>query len=266
MTEDRKLKVFLCHSRDDKPKVRELYRRLVNDGFDAWLDEEKLIPGQEWDLEIRKAVRTADVVLVCLSSGSATKAGYIQKEIRFALDIADEQPEGTIYLIPTRLEDCSVPSRLSRWQWVDLFNFNGYEKIRTALKTRTNHLGIPYKNITTEEELLNAAIVLTRGEEKITVSLLQRKLRIGYTRARYVLDALAQKGFVPLDSSREAYHSFEPQMVRVSAGKFLMGSSPEQAKQAIKDGADKFWVEFERPQHDVELSEYSVGKYPITNR
>ena len=124
MTKVRKLKVFLCHSRDDKPKVRELYRRLVDDGFDAWLDEEKLMPGQDWDLEIRKAVRNADVVLVCLSNGSTTKAGYVQKEIRFALDIADEQPEGAIYLIPTRLEDCSVPSRLSRWQWVDLFNFS----------------------------------------------------------------------------------------------------------------------------------------------
>jgi formylglycine-generating enzyme required for sulfatase activity len=46
----------------------------------------------------------------------------------------------------------------------------------------------------------------------------------------------------------------------------LMGSSHEQAKQAIKDGADKFWVEFEQPQHEVELSGYSIGKYPITNR
>ena len=39
MPENRKLKVFLCHSKDDKPKVRELYRRLVADGFDAWLVE-----------------------------------------------------------------------------------------------------------------------------------------------------------------------------------------------------------------------------------
>jgi hypothetical protein len=134
MKQNRQLKVFLCHSKEDKPRIRELYHRLIADGFDAWLDEEKLIPGQDWDLEIRNAVRGADVVLVCLSKGSTTKTGYVQKEIRFALDIADEQPEGAIYLIPTRLEDCSVPPRLSKWQWVDLFNFNGYEKIRTALK------------------------------------------------------------------------------------------------------------------------------------
>jgi formylglycine-generating enzyme required for sulfatase activity len=264
MAENRRLKVFLCHSKEDKPKVRELYRQLVADSFDAWLDEENLLPGQDWDLEIRNAVKDADVVLVCLSKGSTTKAGYVQKETRFALDIADEQPEGAIYLIPTRLEDCSVPSRLSRWQWVDLFNFNGYEKIRTALKTRANHLGIPYTNITTEEEYLNAAIALTKGEEKITISLLQRKLRIGYTRAVRILDAMVQKGFV--DSDNETHLFLEPQMLRIPAGNFLMGSSPEQAEQAIKDGADKSWVEREQPQHEVELSEYSIGKYPITNR
>ena len=125
MPENRKLKVFLCHSKDDKTKVRELYRRLVADGFDAWLDEEKLIPGQEWDLEIRKAVRDSDVVVVCLSNSSVTKAGYVQKEIRFALDVADEQPEGAIFIVPARLESCQVPNRLGKWQWVNLFESTG---------------------------------------------------------------------------------------------------------------------------------------------
>jgi len=67
----------------------------------------------------------------------------------------------------------------------------------------------------------------------------------------------------PAEVSRQA---FEPQIVRIPAGKFLMGSPPEQAEQAIKDGADKDWIERERPQHEVELSEYSIGKYPVTNR
>ena len=59
---------------------------------------------------------------------------------------------------------------------------------------------------------------------------------------------------------------FEPQMVRIPAGKFLMGSTKEQAAQAIKDGLDKKYAEWEQPQHMVELSEYSIGRYPITNR
>lgn len=71
------LHVFLCHASGDKPAVRELYRRLCAEGIDAWLDEEKLLPGQNWQLEIPRAVRTADVVVVCLSRGSVSKAGYV---------------------------------------------------------------------------------------------------------------------------------------------------------------------------------------------
>ncbi len=70
----------------------------------------------------------------------------------------------------------------------------------------------------------------------------------------------------PTPSVEAARLVFEPQMVKIPAGKFLMGSTKEQAAQAIKDGADKNWVEWEQPQHTVELSEYSIGKYPITNR
>jgi formylglycine-generating enzyme required for sulfatase activity len=58
---------------------------------------------------------------------------------------------------------------------------------------------------------------------------------------------------------------FEPQLVRVPAGTFLMGSTPQQAQQAIKDGADKNWVAWEQPQHEMTLSEYSIGKYLVTN-
>lgn len=144
MTENRKLKVFLCHSKDDKPRVRKLYSRLTDDGFDVWLDEEKLLPGQDWDLEIRKAVRNSDTVIVCLSESSTTKEGYIQKEIRFALDIADEKPEGTIFFIPARLEVCDVPDRISRFQWVNIFDKSGYSKLTESLRIRMNDLNIRF--------------------------------------------------------------------------------------------------------------------------
>ena len=134
------LRAFLCHSTGDKQPVRDLYKKLTNDGFIPWLDEENLLPGQDWDAEIRKAVRTSHVVIVCLSNASTTKAGYVQKEIKVALDVADEQPDGIIFIIPLRLEECTVPDRLKKWQWVDLFNPKGYQKLVVALKTRAADL------------------------------------------------------------------------------------------------------------------------------
>lgn len=143
MPELRPIKVFLCHATEDKPKVRALYRRLGADGAEVWLDEVSLLPGQDWRVEIPSAVRAADAVIVCLSSHAADKEGYIQKEIRFALDAADEKPDGTIYIIPAKLEDCRVPSRLAQWQWVNLFDADerGYDRLLASLRIRAGKVG-----------------------------------------------------------------------------------------------------------------------------
>ena len=144
---DRKLRVFLCHAKEDKPTVRELYRQLTAEGWmDVWLDEVKLLPGQEWDIEIEKAVEQADVVVVCLSTHSVDKEGYVQKELRFVLNIADEKPEGRIFVIPLRLDDCQVPRRIRAWQYVDYFPKHNqkwaYQRLLESLKLRAIKFGI----------------------------------------------------------------------------------------------------------------------------
>ena len=136
------LNVFLCHSSSDKPHIRKLFQRLRSAGVKPWLDEENLLLGQDWHYEIIKAVRNSHAVIVCLSKTSISKAGYIQKEIKYALDVADEQPEGTIFLIPLKLEECDTPDRLKRWQWVKLFDQGGYDKLLCSLNERARSLGM----------------------------------------------------------------------------------------------------------------------------
>ena len=134
------LKVFLCHGSEDKSAVRSLYAQLRAADLNPWLDEIDIAPGMEWDTAVRTAIHAADIVLACLSSTSVKKTGYVQKEIRFALDRADEKPEGTTYIIPVKLEECEVPSRLSRWQWVNLFEEQGYERLMSALREHARRL------------------------------------------------------------------------------------------------------------------------------
>ena len=155
MTETRKLRVFLCHSSQDKPIVRELYQRLNAEGWiDPWLDEEKLLPGQAWDLEIEKALEVSDAVIVCLSNHSTTKEGYIQKELRFVLDVADEKPEGTIFVIPLRLESCLLPRRLKMWHYLDFFPSDrqnwAFVRLLDSLKTRLENLATKSPNADVE--------------------------------------------------------------------------------------------------------------------
>jgi hypothetical protein len=138
----RQCRVFLCHSSGDKPAVRELYRQLREEGFDPWLDEKNILPGKDWEDEIVTAVQSADLVIVCLSKGSVAKTGFIQREIRMVLDLAEEQPEGKIFLIPARLEECDVPRRLARRQWVDLFDRDGYNRLLSAMWTAAESLDL----------------------------------------------------------------------------------------------------------------------------
>ncbi|MEW5941433.1 MAG: TIR domain-containing protein, partial [Chloroflexota bacterium] len=139
-TTDRPLNVFLCYARSDLDAVRGLYQRLTRDGIAAWFDKESLLPGQDWRLEIRRAVEKSDVVIVCLSKNFNT-AGFQQKEVRLALDTADEKPEGEIFIIPVRLEECDGPDSLTRWQWVDFFEKDGYRHLRRALEVRAQQIG-----------------------------------------------------------------------------------------------------------------------------
>ncbi|MEK7404874.1 MAG: SUMF1/EgtB/PvdO family nonheme iron enzyme [Acidobacteriota bacterium] len=205
------LKVLLCHASGDKAAVRQLYQRLRADGFDPWLDEEKLLPGQEWQLEIPKAVRQADIVVVCLSNSSITKEGYVQKEIKFALDAADEKPEGTIFLIPARLEDCRVPERLSEWQWVDLHEDRSYEKLRAALKLRAAGL---------ERAAHDASSVETTAE--ITPGTVTRNPKDGLEYV-WIPPGDFRMGSVPGD--QEAYDEEKPHAVRITKG-FWLGRTP----------------------------------------
>jgi hypothetical protein len=134
------LQVFLCHSKGDKPAVVALHARLRDDGYDPWLDVKKLVPGQDWQAEIKAAVKKSHVVIVCLSAGSITKAGFVQREIRFALDVAEEQPPGRIYIVPARLEECEVPELLAKYHWVDLFEDDGYDNLLKSLEMRAADL------------------------------------------------------------------------------------------------------------------------------
>jgi formylglycine-generating enzyme required for sulfatase activity len=147
MTTPRQLQVFLCHASQDKPKVRELYQRLESEMWiDPWLDVERLLPGQDWDLEIQKAIRAADIIIVFLSKESVAKEGYVQKEFRKALSYAEEKPEGMTYIIPLRLDDCETPTRFQQWQWVDYSAKNAWERLLQSLRLRADKLGIAHKS------------------------------------------------------------------------------------------------------------------------
>jgi hypothetical protein len=130
----RPLRIFLLHARRDEIAVYRLYRRLTRDGADVWLDREKLLPGQDWQYEIRNAIHSSDIVIACLSKQFNKQGGYRHEELRIAVEKASSLPESAIFLIPARLEPCDLPEPLRRWHCVDLFESDGYRSLICALR------------------------------------------------------------------------------------------------------------------------------------
>ena len=130
---DQPIGIFLSHVSEDKDKVRELNRQLQEGGFLTWFDEDSLLPGQTWDAEIQRSIRRAPLVIICISPHANAKVGYYQKEIKWALDRQDEQPEGGIFTIPVKLESCKIPDRLSGIQAANLYEDDGYTKVLKTL-------------------------------------------------------------------------------------------------------------------------------------
>lgn len=127
--------VFVSYAREDLDSIRELVRLLDEGGYHTWFDQRDLTAGEEWDLEIQKAIKSSKLFLACFSTNSVSKKGYFQKELRKGLEYLEMMPESTIFLVPVRLDMCQIPQRFSHLQWCDLFEDNGIEELLKALET-----------------------------------------------------------------------------------------------------------------------------------
>ena len=133
----KQLQIFLLYARGDQEAVRRLFQRMIKEGAEVWLDREKILPGQDWQYEIRRAIQGSDLVIVCLSRQFNKQGGYRHEELKIALAKARSLPEGRSFIIPVRLERCDLPASLRRWQRVDLFETYGYRKLVSALRSQT---------------------------------------------------------------------------------------------------------------------------------
>ena len=115
-------RVFLAYAKEDAAKVRKLSAALQQAGFEPWMDEQKLLPGQNWPRAIERAIELSDFVAGCFSRRSIARRGHFHAELAYALDVAKRVPQEEIFFIPVRLDACEVPLNITRSvHYVDLF-------------------------------------------------------------------------------------------------------------------------------------------------
>ena len=147
-SQTQEMNIFLSYARQDEIKAEELYKMLSNIGYTPWMDKKDILPGQNWKMVLTKTIKNSTFFLACLTKNSVSKRGIIQVEIKQALEIWRQKLEDDIYLIPVKLEECSVPEMLSDLQWVDLFKDDGFKHLTNAIKAGMKRYGIIHKTET----------------------------------------------------------------------------------------------------------------------
>jgi formylglycine-generating enzyme required for sulfatase activity len=113
--------VFLSHNGRDKPLVRALKQRLAEAGLKAWLDEDELRPGINWQPLLEAGIRSSKSIAVLI--GPDGLGPWEDEEMQGALKLAANDKRS---IIPTLLPGCpkqpELPMFLGIRTWVDLRN------------------------------------------------------------------------------------------------------------------------------------------------
>jgi len=152
-TADVKL-VFMSYATPDRERVLPFYEFLVAHGVDAWIDVKKLLPGQHWESEIRKALDRASLVTVFISENSVDRTGYVQKEMRIALEKLQERPLHQIYLIPVVLDRAATyPEQLKDLQYLSADDPECHPKLLESVNHQLKQAGLARAEVRRESEI-----------------------------------------------------------------------------------------------------------------
>jgi small GTP-binding protein len=128
--------VFLSHSSKDKPAVRDLARRLKDDGLRVWLDEWEIRPGDMIGLKIEQGLQQSRT-LVLVMSANAFASDWVTLERHTALfrDPTNAQRR----FIPLLLEDTEINDTLKQYAYVDWRQQSDeqYERLKAACRPPT---------------------------------------------------------------------------------------------------------------------------------
>ena len=126
-------KVFISYASEDYNSAKKIYDFLSCTNYEPWLDKEKILPGQDWDLEINDNLSAADFIIILISNTSLRKRGYIQKEYKVARSLMEYKLNNDIYIVPVTLEDKLTDLNFKHIQHIFIYDVYFEKKILDSL-------------------------------------------------------------------------------------------------------------------------------------
>jgi formylglycine-generating enzyme required for sulfatase activity len=209
--------VFISHAEEDADFAHRLAEDLKRLGVQVWIAPESILPGESWVDAIERGLSESSHVVIVLTPAALQAPGVkMERDIAITLALQDR-----IKVISLRVKPCEVPLVLSRYQMILAFQ----EDYEAGFRQLARVLGL---SVTPAE----SALPPRRAPQSVPVP------------------EAASPTVV------EQRQPFEPELIHVPAGEFLMGSDPNKDKEARSD---------EQPQHRLHLPDYAIAKTPVTN-
>ncbi len=131
------IKVFLSYSRADTGFALELVNALQACGFEAFIDQEDIAPGEPWEQRLRGLIESADTVVYILSPDSLTSV-HCSWEVTETLRLNKR----LIPVVWRPVPDGQVPEELSQLNYVF---FDGEKSFAAGLKDLSSALRVDHK-------------------------------------------------------------------------------------------------------------------------
>jgi len=150
---NQKSTVFISYAREDSEIALKIYDDFCSAGVSPWIDKKNILPGDTWRIKIKEAIQSCSYFLAILSSNSVSKEGYVQSELKMAMEVLEEKPPSRRYLIPVIVDNCKPQdNRLNEIHQTDLSGKNykrGFQKVLKSIlpETINNTIQQPKKKL-----------------------------------------------------------------------------------------------------------------------
>jgi len=158
--------VFISYATPDRERVLPYYTWLKEKGLEVWIDCQSIRPGQNWDFEIKRALNKSSFVVAFISRHSYNRPGYIQRELKIALDNLLEKLIDDIYIVPVILDDdADIPEQLKGIQCISDSDSQCKMKISDALTFQLGRLGVQIEQTQRQRDFYWRSTVLQESWE-----------------------------------------------------------------------------------------------------
>ena len=219
--------VFLCHNSKDKPLVQKIADQLRARGLNPWLDKRVLRGGDQFTIEIQKAIANSKSAVIFFGNNGV--GHWQEREIGVCYSRSvNASKEGLVFkVIPVLLPGVTeVPKDQMFLGEIHWISFLDL-KHKDAFKQL-------------ESAIRSKEPKSTNFSPSPTFSVPKSSIHSTSSSPQSFIETLS--GNIKLE------------MVKIPAGSFLMGSADN----------DETALDYEMPQHRVNLQEFYLGKYPVT--